>query len=94
VDNTPQEIRDLTVEMLDRLDSLATYTAEDELARVEFGHLLTGNTTPDTVGTRGRIGREFLRTYSSLLWESKRAGHVDVGTDPKASVSEEPLRHH
>ena len=62
-DNAPEDLRDVVIEMLDRLESGVTYTAEDEHLQVRF----------DAVATHSRsfgnasVGRNFLRKYRGLL---------------------------
>jgi putative glycosyltransferase (TIGR04372 family) len=61
VPNTPEDIRDVVVEMLDRLDGKAVYTEDDIRRQEEFrslfreGHYAHGATSS--------IGRDFLRKY-------------------------------
>jgi putative glycosyltransferase (TIGR04372 family) len=64
IDNTPEEIADLTCEMLDRLDGDITYTDEDETLQTQFHSLLAAD--PMYAAT-ARVGRDFLRKYSSQL---------------------------
>ena len=66
-DNTRAEIRDLVVEMLDRVDGRAVYTDEDERLQSAYRGLLLANRTPLTYGTFSRVGRDFLRDHSALL---------------------------
>ena len=73
------EIKDLTLEMLDRLDSCAVYTEEDERAQVEYQRLMYSRVTPTTFGAFGRVGRDFLRERRDLLF----AGD-DIGKSPAA----------
>ena len=64
-ESSPQDIRDLALEMLDRCDGRAVYSAEDEELQSRFrslmrpGHYSYGGAT--------RLGRDFLRKYKSLL---------------------------
>ena len=65
IDNSPEEIRDLAVEMLDRIDNKAAYTGEDEKRQADLRNLFEinrGKTGPDS-----RVGRDFLRKYSHLV---------------------------
>ena len=64
VDNSPEEIRDLAVEMMDRLDGTPRYTEEDECLQKRFKSLLEAD---PMYGTRARLGRDFLRKYAWLL---------------------------
>jgi putative glycosyltransferase (TIGR04372 family) len=64
VDNTPEEIADLTVEMLDRLDGNLSYTDQDETLQTRFNSLLAAE---PVYATTARVGRDFLNKYSSLL---------------------------
>jgi putative glycosyltransferase (TIGR04372 family) len=63
--NTPEEIRDLALEMLDRLEGVAIYTEEDERLQTKFrsffreGHY--------SFGASSRIGRDFLRSHATLI---------------------------
>lgn len=66
VDNTPEEINDMVVEMLDRLDGTLEYTAEDERMQKRFNKLLPY----ESYGIASRIGRDFLRNYELLLPDS------------------------
>ena len=63
-DNTPEEINELVLEMLDKLEGKIKYTEEDEALQERFKAL------PTPYGTNPancRIGREFLRKYAGLL---------------------------
>ncbi|MCK4598750.1 TIGR04372 family glycosyltransferase [Candidatus Bipolaricaulota bacterium] len=64
VDNRPEEIRDLAVEMMDRLDGNLHYSAEDERFQRRFKALLEAE---PMYGTCARVGRDFLRKYAWLL---------------------------
>lgn len=62
IENTPDEIRAVTVEMLDRLDG-ATYSKADDLLQARYFELALRKGS-----YRGsRIGRDFLANYSHLL---------------------------
>jgi putative glycosyltransferase (TIGR04372 family) len=63
VDNTPDELRELVAEMLDRLDGAAADTPDDEAYQAAFEALARAH------GYRGvaRIGRDFLRRHAGLL---------------------------
>jgi putative glycosyltransferase (TIGR04372 family) len=65
LENTPGQIRDLTIEMLDALDGKLRRTPEDETRQEAFRRLLTPN--HHSYGTRSRIGTTFLREHASLL---------------------------
>ncbi|MEZ2225954.1 MAG: TIGR04372 family glycosyltransferase [Microcoleus sp.] len=63
VDNTPEEINDLVLEMLDRLEGKFQYTEEDEILQQEF------NSLPTPYGPsafNSRMGRSFLQKYYNL----------------------------
>ena len=63
VDNSPDEIREVVGEMMDRLDGgLATGDADDALQR-RFDDL----DTHDSYGVGGRVGRDFLRRHEALV---------------------------
>ena len=63
VDNSEQEIVDLTREMLDRLDGTVRYTDEDERLQDRFRRTLSHY----TADMRCRVGRDFLREHAALL---------------------------
>ncbi len=74
IDNTPEELRDLVVEMMDRLDGAATYTDEDNRRQAAFAAL-----SIKYAGYLGSgIGRDFLRRYESALY-AKRDGRSPCG---------------
>ncbi len=63
VDNSRDEISEVVVEMMDRLDGgFATSDADDALQR-QFDDL----DTHDSYGVGGRVGREFLRRHEALV---------------------------
>ncbi len=65
VDNTAEDIRDLAVELMDRLDGTATYTDED--ARLQERFRVAFATGRCETGPESRIGRDFLRKYARLV---------------------------
>jgi putative glycosyltransferase (TIGR04372 family) len=64
VDNTSEEIEELTGEMLDRLDGTFVYSAEDEALQARH---LEISRTGSNWGTNSHIGRDFLRRHADLL---------------------------
>lgn len=62
VENTPEEIRDATAEMLDKLQG-HPYSPEDEKLQEKFLSLRNSFNYPFTP----RVGREFLKKYSHLM---------------------------
>ncbi len=65
IENTPEEIRDVTVEMLDRLDGYLHYTEEEEDLQRRFHALM--NSFILSYGAISRVGKEFLKKYRDLL---------------------------
>jgi putative glycosyltransferase (TIGR04372 family) len=65
LENSPEQIRDLAIEMLDVLDGKAHRTAQEEATQVAFRRLLTPR--HHSCGTSSRIGTAFLREYAHLL---------------------------
>jgi len=65
VENTPEEVRDLALEMLERSAGRATYTQEDEELQQRFKALMRPGHY--SYGGISRIGRDFLRKYAHLL---------------------------
>lgn len=64
-DDTPEEIRDVTIEMLDRLEGRFVESCEDRDLQDEFFRLIPSN--HQGYGIKVPIGREFLRKYKCLL---------------------------
>ncbi|MBI1778616.1 MAG: TIGR04372 family glycosyltransferase [Proteobacteria bacterium] len=64
IDNTAEEIEELTAEMLDRLDGTARSSEEDEALQARHLDL---SLTRSNWGTNSRIGRDFLRRHANLL---------------------------
>ncbi|MEG4571633.1 tetratricopeptide repeat protein [Microcoleus sp. N3A4] len=65
IDNTPEEIKDLVVEMLDRLDGKLQYTKDDKYLQEQF--IALSNQAKGFEGSFSRIGKAFLRKYSWLM---------------------------
>ena len=63
IDNTTDEIKEVVVEMIERLDGTAEYSEEDECLQVDF----KAQADLHRVGIPSRIGRGFLRRHASLL---------------------------
>ncbi|MEG3969486.1 TIGR04372 family glycosyltransferase [Microcoleus sp. T2B6] len=62
-ENTPEEIRDLTLEMLAWLDGTIQYEASDEVLQERFKELATRSKACGN----SRMGRDFLRKYAKML---------------------------
>jgi len=65
VNNTPEVIEALAVEMLDMINGVIVYTAEDNELQERFKSLMNENHY--SYGSLARVGRNFLRKYSFLL---------------------------
>jgi putative glycosyltransferase (TIGR04372 family) len=65
VENSPEDIKSLTEEMFDRIEGKFNYTREDEELQEHFKSLM--NPGHFSFGSVSRIGRDFLRKYSSLV---------------------------
>ena len=65
VDNSPEDIKELAMEMLDRVDGKALYFDEDERLQERFKSLM--NPSHYSYGSASRVGRDFLRKYAVLL---------------------------
>jgi putative glycosyltransferase (TIGR04372 family) len=63
IDNTPEEINDVIVEMMDRLDGKTQYTKEDEELQERFSQASISSSK----NAKTRAGREFLRKWANLL---------------------------
>lgn len=66
VDNTPEEINGVVLEMLERLEGTLTYSDEDEQLQARFKRLKP-NFTSQLGVSAGRVGRDFLRKWAHLL---------------------------
>ena len=89
VDNHPEEIRELAVEMLDRLEGRLSSSADDETLQQRFQSLLQ---LKPAWGTTARVGREFLRRHEDLL-EDQPASCASFGavpSDSEAATAVEP----
>ncbi len=64
-ENSPEDIKEVTIEMLDRLDGKLKYSEEDERLQERFKSLM--NPTHFSYGSVSRVGRDFLRKYEYLL---------------------------
>ena len=71
VDNSAEEIRELTIEMMERLEGRVTYTEEDERLQDAFRRLLRPKDY--SYGSAARIGRDFLRRHANLLVQEQHA---------------------
>lgn len=65
IDNTPEEIRDLALEQLDRCRGAATYDDTDAFLQERFRHLFRPGHY--AYGSLSRVGRDFLRAHRALL---------------------------
>jgi putative glycosyltransferase (TIGR04372 family) len=63
VDNTPEEIQELTKEMLDGLDGAIRYASDDEQTQRRFKELWSPYVTPDLWRGCNRLGRDFARAH-------------------------------
>jgi putative glycosyltransferase (TIGR04372 family) len=66
IDNSPQELRDVVAEMLQRVESSSYYSKEDQELQ-EIAQAIVKE--HDIDGMQSRFGREFLQQYRSLLDE-------------------------
>ncbi|OGH61376.1 MAG: hypothetical protein A3G34_05160 [Candidatus Lindowbacteria bacterium RIFCSPLOWO2_12_FULL_62_27] len=64
-ENSPEDIKDLALEMLDAVRGAVKYTDEDARLQERFKSLLRPGHY--SYGGRARVGKEFLRKYASLL---------------------------
>lgn len=67
VENSPDEITALAMEMLDRIEGRAEYTHEDEVLQERFKSLMRPGHF--AYGSGSRVGRDFLRKYRQFLHE-------------------------
>ena len=64
IDNTPEEIRDVTIEMLNRLDNKQFYTGEEDLQNKFKKYMRPHHYS---YGAVSRVGNDFLKKYKELL---------------------------
>lgn len=64
IDNSPEDILDLTKELFERMEGDASYTDEDERLQTRFRELMRLDPMYET---GSRVGRNFLRKYRHLL---------------------------
>ncbi len=65
IENTAEDVRDLSLEMLERVEGRALYTPEDEELQRRFRALVRPGHY--SYGGISRVGREFMRKYTHLL---------------------------
>ena len=78
LENTPEEINDIVLEMLMRLDGELTYCESDEQLQERFRSLTAvcnGLLGAKDLTVNCRIGKEFLRKYATLLDAPPQAVH-------------------
>ena len=64
IDNTSEELEEVSLEMLDRLDGKLIYSAESEKLQAQFRSIVA---TVEPRAPRSRIGDAFLRRHQHLL---------------------------
>lgn len=73
IENTPEEIKDIVIEMHDRINNFFIETNEDNLLQLKFWKLIIDNNPKDKSGIlmhilpKGRIGNKFLKNNPSWL---------------------------
>lgn len=67
VENSPDDIKEVAMEMLDRIEGKALYTTEDDRLQERFKSFMNRSHYSD--GAISRVGRDFLRKYAFLLNE-------------------------
>jgi putative glycosyltransferase (TIGR04372 family) len=71
VENTADEVRDLALEMLERVEGRVRYSPEDERRQARFRALFRPGHFSH--GSAGRVGRDFLRKYEYLFGDHPQA---------------------
>jgi putative glycosyltransferase (TIGR04372 family) len=64
-ENSPDDIRDLVIEMLERIAGTVVYTEQDEALQSRFKQMM--GPSHYSYGSAARIGRDFLQKYRRLL---------------------------
>jgi hypothetical protein len=84
IESAPDEIQNLAMEMLDAIDGGSAYTVEDEVAQGQFVSLMRPGHF--TYGSGARMGRDFLRKYSCLIFNRLHSeANYDDGTTNEPS---------
>ena len=73
-DNAPEDLRDVVVEVMDRLEAQVLYTAEDRELQARFDAVAAQSRCCGNA----RIGREFIRKYRRLLPTAARCPEATV----------------
>lgn len=94
VDNSPEEIRDLVIEMMERIDGHTGCTPNDEDLQACFMTLLEHE---PMYATNAKVGRDFLRKYAWLLpdqdqMKARITGDTDIASQLGNSVRIESPR--
>jgi len=79
IENTPEEIRDVVMEMLARIDGTLKYSQEDENTQDQFKSMIKICSSlygDQTVNVNARMGNNFLRKYRSLLPTTRECSEV------------------
>ena len=66
VENSSEDIKDVAMEMLDKIEGKMRYTDEDERLQKSFKLLITPDHS-ESYGAISRVGRDFLRKHKDLL---------------------------
>jgi putative glycosyltransferase (TIGR04372 family) len=68
VDNTPEEINEVVLEMLDRVEGKIKYSEEDEALQKRFARVVKETCSPHKVNDKtSRMGRDYLKRYDALV---------------------------
>ena len=70
VENSPEDVLGLALEMLDRVEGRSAYSPQDEALQVRFKSLMREGHFSFGGGTR--VGRNFLRKYEHLLGDKSK----------------------
>ena len=83
IDNTPEEINDLVIEMFELLDNTLNYTEEDKELQQQFRRIAKQHAGYDC---NSQVGREFLKKNTDLLWDNQP--NLGVPTSQKQVVGQ------
>ncbi len=82
--NSPEEIRDVTIEMLDRFQGSQQYSEGDNSLQARFQSIVK---TIEPYGMPCRIGRDFLRKHAHLLGPAPREHITPSGPNSITTTS-------
>ena len=82
LDNTPEELRELVIEMLDRLECRHTETEQERALQVRFGETMANRDLSPV-----KIARAFMSRHPDLIQALPRASEASASTESRGAAS-------